>query len=152
MSAAARLPEPGYRLSRGAVREGSAREGRYGLRLDRWRYTEAVVPGLEGRRPSRVGRPARIARRDREAPCVGRDDEARAVSGRARQNRATAGRGDDTTRRRDRVRAPGCGPGLERHRRGPARGSWDVAQWAGSGEAQVTRQDRASCGLNISNE
>ena len=85
--------------------------------------------------------------RDREAPCVGRDDEARAVRGRARQNRATAGRGDDTTRRRDRVRAAGCGPGLEGHRREPARGSWDVAQWAGSGKTQVTRQDRASCGL-----
>src|SRR5437867_7362884 len=34
----------------------------------------------------------------------------------------------------------------------PARGSWDVAQWAGSGKTQVTRQDRASCGLDISNE
>ena len=98
-----------------------------------------------------VGRyPARIAGRDREAPCVGRDDEARAVSGRARQNRATAGRGDDTTRRRDRVRAPGCGPGLEGHRREPR--AWDVAQWVGSGKTQVTRQDRASCGLDISNE
>jgi NADPH:quinone reductase-like Zn-dependent oxidoreductase len=41
----------------------------------------------------------------------------------------------------------GCGPGLEGHRREPARGSWDVAQWAGSGKTQVTRQDRASCGL-----
>ena len=30
-------------------------------------------------------------KRDREVPCVWRDDEARAVSGRARQNRATAG-------------------------------------------------------------
>ena len=90
---------------------------------------------------------ARIAGRVLEAPCVGHDDEARAVRGRARQNRATAGRGDDTTRRRDRVRAPGCGPGLEGHRREPARGSWDVAQWAGSGKTQVTRQDRASCGL-----
>ncbi len=128
------------------------REGRCGLRRDRWRYTEAVVPRLEGRRPSRLCHPARIAGRDREVPCVGRDDEARAVSGRARQNRATAGRGDDTTRRRDRVRAPGCGPGLEGHRREPARGSWDVAQWAGSGKTQVTRQDRASCGLDISNE
>ena len=36
-----------------------------------------------------------------------------------RQNRANAGREDDTTRRRDRVRAPGCGPGLEGHRREP---------------------------------
>ena len=27
-----------------------------------------------------------------------------------------------------------------------------VAQWAGSGKTQVTRQDRASCGLDISNE
>src|SRR3989442_1514209 len=71
-----------------------------------------------------------------------------AVGGHARQNRATAGRGDDTTRRRDRVRAPGCGPSLEGHRREPARGSWDVAQWAGSGKTQVTRQDRASCGLD----
>jgi NADPH:quinone reductase-like Zn-dependent oxidoreductase len=58
---------------------------------------------------------------DREAPCVGRDDEARAVRRRARQNRATAGRGDDTTRRRDRVRAQGCAPGLERPHREPAR-------------------------------
>jgi NADPH:quinone reductase-like Zn-dependent oxidoreductase len=63
--------QPGYRLSRGAVREGSEREGRCGLRLDRWRYTEAVVPRLEGRRPSRHCRQARIAGRCREAPCVG---------------------------------------------------------------------------------
>jgi len=34
---------PSYQLPRGAVREGSAREGRCGLRLDRWRHTEAVV-------------------------------------------------------------------------------------------------------------
>jgi hypothetical protein len=32
-------------------------------------------------------------------------------------------------------------------RREPARGSWDVAQWAGSGKTQIARQDRASCGL-----
>ena len=51
------------------------------------------------------------------------------------------------TGRRERVRAPGCGPGLEGHRREPTRGSWDVAQWAGSGKTQITRQDRASCGL-----
>jgi Alcohol dehydrogenase GroES-like domain len=135
---------------REAQREGSAREGRCDLRLDRWRYTEAVVPRLEGRRPSCRCHPARIAGRDREAPCVGRDDEARAVRGRARQNRATPGRGDDTTRCRDCVRAPGCGSGLEGHRWQPARGSWDVAQWAGSGKTQATRQDRASCGLDIS--
>jgi NADPH:quinone reductase-like Zn-dependent oxidoreductase len=60
--------------------------------------------------------PARIAGRDREVPCVGHDDEARAVRGRTRQNRATAGRGDDTTRRCDRVRTPRCSPGLEGHR------------------------------------
>ena len=72
--------------------------------------------------------------RGRDAPCVGRDDETRAVRGRTRQNRATAGRGDDTTRRRDRVPTSGCGPGLEGHRREPARGSWDVAQRAGSGK------------------
>jgi NADPH:quinone reductase-like Zn-dependent oxidoreductase len=54
---------------------------------------------------------------------------------------------DDTTGRRDRVRAPGCGPGLEGHRREPARGSWDAAQRAGSRKTRVTRQDRASCGL-----
>jgi hypothetical protein len=62
----------------------------------------------------------------------------------------TIGRGDDTTGRRDRVRAPGCGPGLEGHRREPAGCSWDVAQWAGNRKTQVTRQDRASCGLDIS--
>jgi nucleoside-diphosphate-sugar epimerase len=67
----------------------------------------------EGERATALARQARIAGRVREAPCVGRDDEARAVSGCARQNRATAGRGDDTTRHRDRLRAPGCGPGLE---------------------------------------
>jgi NADPH:quinone reductase-like Zn-dependent oxidoreductase len=33
-----------------------------------------------------------------------------------------------TTRRREHVRAPGCGPGREGHRRETARGSWDVAQ------------------------
>src|SRR5439155_3488959 len=58
-------------------------------------------------------------------------------------------RGDDTARRRERVRAPGCGRGLEGHRREPASGSWKVAQLAGSGKTQVTRQDRASCGLEI---
>ena len=58
-----------------------------------------------------------------------------------------AGRGDDSARRRERVRAPGCGRGLEGHRREPASGSWNVAQLAGSGKTQVTRQDRASCGL-----
>jgi len=144
--------QPGYRLSRGAVREGSAREGRCGLRLGRWRDTEAVVPRLEGRRPSHRCHPACIAGRGREAPCVGRDDEARAVRGRARQDRATAGRGGDKTRRRDRVRAPGCGPSLEGHRGEPARGSWDVAQRAGSTKTKETRQDRASCGLGISKE
>ena len=125
----------------------SARESRRGLRLDRWRYTEAVFRRLEGRRPSRRCHPARIAGGDREAPCDGRDDEARAVRGRTRQNRATAGRGDDTAGRREHIRAPGCGPGLEGHRREPARGSWDVAQWAGRSKTQVTRQDRAPCGL-----
>src|SRR5258707_232792 len=45
----------------GAVREGSAREGGCGLRLDRGGYTTAVVPRLEGRRPSHLCRPARIA-------------------------------------------------------------------------------------------
>jgi hypothetical protein len=137
---------------RAAQFEKVLREGRCGLRPDRWRCTAAVVPRLEGRRPSRRRHPARLAGRDREAPGVGRDDEARAVGGRARQNRPTAGREDDTTRRRDRVRAPGCGPGLEGPRREPARGSWDVAQWAGSRKTQVTRQDCASCGLDISNE
>src|SRR5436190_17983219 len=57
-----------------------------------------------------------------------------------------------STRRRDRVRAPGCGPGLEGPRREPASGSWGVAQWAGSRKTQVTRQDCASCGLDISDE
>src|SRR3954469_6017979 len=144
--------QPGYRLSRGAFREGPAREGRCRRRLDRWRYTAAVLSRLEGRRPSRFHYPARVAGRDREAPGVGRDDEAHAVRRRARQNRATAGREEDTTGHRDRVSAPGCGPGLEGHRPEPARGSWDVAQWAGSGKPQIARQARASCGLNISNE
>src|SRR5439155_19816862 len=30
--------------------------------------------------------------------------------------------------------------------------SWAVVQWAGSGKTQVTRQDRASCVLDISHE
>src|SRR5437868_1254790 len=97
------------------VRMSSLDRARDSIDLDRWRYTEALVPRLEGRRPSRFRHPARIAGRYREAPCVGRDDEARGVRGRARQNRATAGRGDDTTGRRDRVPAPGCSPGLEGH-------------------------------------
>ena len=116
------------------------------LRLGPWRYTE-VVPRLEGRRPSRLRYPARIAGRGREAPRVGRDDEARAVRGDAQQNRAHAGRGDHTTRRRNRIRAAGCGPGLEGHRQEPARGTWEFSRWAGNGKTQVTRQDRASCGL-----
>ncbi len=64
--------QPGYRLSKGAaVRESSARKGRCGLRLGRRRrYTEAVVPRLEGRRPSRRCHPARLAGRDREADRV----------------------------------------------------------------------------------
>jgi NAD(P)-dependent dehydrogenase (short-subunit alcohol dehydrogenase family) len=51
--------------------------------------------------------------------------------------------------RRHRVRAQGCGPGMEGHRRESARGSWVIAHWAGSGKTQVTRQDRASRGLEI---
>ena len=47
---------------------------------------------------------------------------------------------------RDRVCAPGCGPGLEGHRREPG------AHWVGSSTTQVTRQDRAASGLDISNE
>jgi NADPH:quinone reductase-like Zn-dependent oxidoreductase len=43
--------------------------------------------------------PAGIPGRVRDAPCVRRDDEARAVRRDAWQNRATAGRGGDTTRR-----------------------------------------------------
>src|SRR5258708_13962873 len=39
-----------------------------------------------------------------------------ARQGRARQNRATAGRGGNTTRRCDRGRTPTCSPGLEGHR------------------------------------
>ncbi|MGA7931218.1 MAG: zinc-binding dehydrogenase [Candidatus Sulfotelmatobacter sp.] len=39
-----------------------------------------------------------------------------------------AGRGDNTTRRCDRVRTPRCSPGLEGHRRETAKGSWNVAQ------------------------
>ena len=57
---------------------------------------QTVVPGLEGRRPSRLCHAARIAGRGREAPCVGRDDETRAVRAGTRQNRSTAGRGDHT--------------------------------------------------------
>src|SRR2546425_9264541 len=48
--------------------------------------------------PSRIRRSARIAGRGSDAPCVGRDDEARAVRGRARQNRATAGRRSEERR------------------------------------------------------
>src|ERR1700737_1891998 len=69
------------------------------------------------------------------------DEETRAVRGRTRQHRATAGREDDTTGRRDRVPTSGCGPGMEGHRREPARGSWNFAQRAGSGKTQITRQD-----------
>jgi NADPH:quinone reductase-like Zn-dependent oxidoreductase len=70
-----------------------------------------------------------------------------APSGERLGNRATAGRGDTTTRRRDRVCASRCGRGLEGDRREPARGSRDVAEWAGSGKTQVTRQDRPPCGV-----
>ncbi len=45
-----------------------------------------------------------------------------AVSGHARQNRATAGKRDDTTRRRDLVRAAGCGPGPGRTPPGTCQG------------------------------
>jgi hypothetical protein len=48
----------------------------------------AVVPGLEGRRLPRLCHPARLPGRGRDARCIGRDNEARAVRGRARQNRA----------------------------------------------------------------
>ena len=41
-------------------------------------------------------------------------------------------RPDVATCTRSRIR-----PGLEGHRREPARGSWDVVQWAGSGKTQV---------------
>jgi hypothetical protein len=78
--------------------------------------TQKIFPGLEGRRLSRLCHRARVAGRVRDAPCVRRDDEARTVRGDARQNRAAAGSRDDTTRRRNRVRAPRCGPGLEGHR------------------------------------
>jgi hypothetical protein len=120
------------------------REGRCGLRLDRWRYAEAVVPRPEGRRPSYLCHPARIAGRNREVPCVGRDDEARSVGGHARKNRATAGRGSDTIRRGDRVPARGCSPGMGGRRRESARRSWGVAQGAGCGKTQCTWQDRTS--------
>ena len=109
--------QPASRLSRGAVREDSAREGRCGFRTGRWRDTEAVVPRLEGRWPSRIRRSARIAGRGSDAPCVGRDDAARAVKECAQPNRATAGRGDNTTKRCDRLRTPRCSPSLEGHRR-----------------------------------
>ena len=89
---------------------------------------EAVVPRLEGRWPSRIRRSARIAGRGNDAPCVGRDDAARAFRGRSGENWATARRGNDTNRRRDCVCAQRCGPGLDRHRREPPEGSWDFAQ------------------------
>jgi hypothetical protein len=92
----------------------------------------------------------------RVMPCsVTRTGRVRGVSGcqagdhHARKNRATAGRGDDTTRHRDRVRSPGCRAGLEGYRREPARGSWDVARWTASGKTQCTWQDRASRVLEI---
>ncbi len=50
------------------------------------------------------------------------------------------------------LRTPRCSPGLEGHRRETAKGSWAVVQWARSGKTQVTRQDRASCVLDISHE
>jgi len=65
----------------------------------------------------------------------------------ARQDSRDCWKKDDTTRRRDRVRARGRGPGLEGHRRELASGSWDVARCAGSGTTQITRQDRAACSL-----
>ena len=58
--------------------------------------------------------------------------------------------GSDTIRRGDRVRAPGCGPGMEGHRWEAARCSWGVAQGAGCGKTQGTWQDRASRVLEIS--
>jgi hypothetical protein len=112
------------------------------------RHTEAVVPRLEGRRPSRLCRPAGLARRRREASCLGHDDEADAVSGDAWQNRATAGRHDYPTRRRGRVRTSGCGPGMEGLSRKIASRTWDAA-WEAGNKTQVTRKDRASCGLDI---
>ena len=64
--------------------------------------------------------------------------KARAVRRRTGPNRAAAGRGHDTTGRREGVRDRGCGPGLEGHRRESARGSWhaswDAAQWPGERE------------------
>src|ERR1700677_2356435 len=128
VKASGTLSQPGYQLSRSVVREGSGREGRCGLRLGRWRFVEAIISRLEGGRPSRLCHPARIAGRGYEVSCVGRNDEARAVSGYARKNRATVGTGDDTTRRSESVRAPGYWPGLQGYRQETARGSWDVAQ------------------------
>jgi len=100
--------------------------------------TQAVVPRLEGRRPSHLRHPARIAGREREAPCVGRDDEARAVRGRARQNRATAGSGDDPTGRRDRTRSR-MWPAWK-DIAGTCQRFMDVAHWAGERHTQATRK------------
>src|SRR5438552_14748671 len=82
-----------------------------------------------------------------EAPCVGRDDEHRVVSGRPRQNRTPARRRDDTAGCRGRLCAPGSGPGPGRYR-------WQSApHCAGKiGRMQATREDRASCGLVVGRE
>jgi hypothetical protein len=54
---------------------------------------------------------------------------------------------DQTSRTCTRSR---MGPSLEGHHREPARGSWDAAERPGGGKTQVTRQARASCGIDIS--
>ena len=107
---------------------------------------QAIAGALAERGAGDCNRPSTLPRH-REAQCVGHDDAARAVRGRAQQNRATAGRGDNTTRRCDRVRTPRLSPSLEGHRGETAKGSWDVAQRAGSAKTNETLQDRASCGL-----
>jgi hypothetical protein len=94
----------------------------------------------------------RIAGRDREAPCVGvmmrlaPSGDVLSRIGRLLEERTIRPDVAAVYALQD------ASSGLEGHRREPARGSWDVAQWAGSAKTQQTRQDRASCSLDISNE
>jgi len=97
-----------YRYREAQFREGSARESRLVFDLMRWRYTEAVILVLkEG---------GHLVLPPSPCPQEGKGPEHRvsgammrlAPSRRGSAESPTAGRGDDTTRRRDRERAPGA--------------------------------------------